>query len=426
MNNIDDNVDEETMKELTADDNSSQEPVNISNEDDTLDKEVTQNESDANKINDENSSTIDTPKAQNSVVPTDFNSQLAKFQQLLDARSAAQKKAMLISGLSELGQSIAGRHVHGYKPDASIEQTLNTQADQPVNNYISLLQAYKSLAPKTPGAVKRIPVTIIDPNTKLPTVVMVDPQNPKDIVSVGNRAYAPNVFTNPDTKEKNAYQGGTGGVAEITKPKTKIADVTSNNPTPSTSDIYDSMDAKKREEVASSQKEFASETKPFRDLNDKLSGVDALLKEATINPAAANDLALRLAAINVTGRLNQVEIETLGHRKGMFNKLADYAQESSKGVISPDKAKDISDTMHVIANSTKQALNTRAINTAKKFSSIHKDYKPEMIAPMLYPDFQNSTTEYITLQSPDGQIAKVKKDQVQKYIDAGATVVNGK
>lgn len=355
-----------------------------------------------------------------SLVPQSLDDRLMKLQELMNQRRDQQQSLNALSAGNKIGQSLAGKYSGQFNPDTHITDSLQKQANQPVDDYLSLLKTYKAMQPKPAGASRRVPVTV-EENGKNVTY-LVDPIT-GDKMSIGVRGYAPSIVTDPRTKEKFGFRGGSSSTFGLTGPGQAITDLKKTGAPVSSQDVQATLNREQMDQVSKLKSQFASETKDSRDYTSQINGVLKDVDAATTNPNMAKSLGGIVAKLIESGRLTDEDAKRYTGRAGVLNQLKDSASLMATGTITQEQANAIKESLALMQKTAAGKNQDRAVEKAKAFSNSYKGYKPEDIAPLIYGDFQDPN-EFVTMVSPKGERKRIRKSETQKYIDKGATVLN--
>ena len=152
------------------------------------------------------------------------------------------------------------------------------------------------------------------------------------------------------------------------------------------------------------------------------------------NQAAVAALGTKLArAMGEVGVLTDTDVVRYVQGTSWGRKLQDWAKRGFEGELSEDTINDMLDNIDTIQdklNNNKEKIFKRA---ASRTQAAYPDVPEETIYGVLgyqpqenldqQPIKDERQSDTVLMQSPDGQTARVRKDQVQKYLDKGAKIV---
>lgn len=247
----------------------------------------------------------------------------------------------------------------------------------------------------------------------------------------------PIAYTDPISGLRAYFGPGGMQVPGLVKPNAPAPSGTNNNnsaePTapqerPTVGDYRNNglIQSKEWDTVVTKDKEgFEKQNGDKLKIISSLKGVDSLVDEATTNPNAANALGGIIASFFEPGRLTDEDAKRYVGRLGIENKVKDWINTSSQGVITPELAKQIKATANayvgqmdniVRKNAEKYAKATQSslINGRKIDTGVLADFYYQPDSNMMASPPQGNNI--VTIKGPSGQTVRMDKEKAQKYL----------
>lgn len=375
------------------------------------------------------------------------NSLLGQYRQLLDQRRNARSNLAMLGAAQQIGQAIAGKTSGKFDVDQTVLKSLKENADLPVQDYSAevkqqgldinlrdmeqmrdpsstISRFYRNLAKKRDvevddtmsawdisqmlksgiGQTKSGQVIRrTNPETGVIELGIFNPAT-QTISWTGETAgFAGQVRQDPRTKELIAVNPATSTInKQLTGPQ---ALPTERVATPQ--ETFLNLSPADQKKVDDLSKEFNSETKDQRASYEK---IDALTEKkialATQNEIAASQLGAEVATIFENGRLTDEDVLRYTRRRGIRSRLEDLTSELGRGVITPEKAREIQQTLQVYKQALEQSLNHHAQQKAKTISNrFQRPIDAKQIAPLIYSNPNKSQSSEEKRKTKDGRTA---------------------
>lgn len=311
---------------------------------------------------------------------TDFESKLDRARQsyVSEAQDITSQKKEII----DLAKATQASESKGL--EARLNEARGRQALEAKEAGIAGLERRDRLVPKT----------LIDPATGKPTDYIINLDTGEQ-TKVGEHGYAPQTRYDPYTGE--LVQIGSAGTRNSIS-RSGTLSTPEETPTESV-EQYSKLNPNQRKAVEKLRDEFATETKDVRNALGSMKGADNMIDLATTNPNASSSLGALVAKIMESGgRLTDQDVVRYTNREGIATKLQDLALKWETGTISPEKARDIKETLTTYSEALRKSLSQRAIEKSKVMESTY-GIKPETVAPVVFGEYDPSWSAQTTTPS---------------------------
>lgn len=425
----DEMLDTETPSSDSVNNELTSEVSKLSAEDDEVDKEVNDSE-DLSKL------LYEPLPEKESVVKAspEEDTALSKDKRFEDLLSSYQKDKMisnLLRGGAQIGQSMAGRYSGDFKPDNSFSDAMDKQRKEPIDMYKKLLEEKRKAMPKTTGKRFQLSSTV-DPKTGNVVQAIFDVTTGEIVPTDKIRGFATQIREDKRTGELLGIQPGSVALQQkVTSPES--APKQTKQAVPLERSL---LDNKQNERVDKARDEFLKDTDDARTALGSARNAKALIASGgEINGDIVRGIQNQLArATGEKGAMTDRDVAPFGGRQAILDRLNRWGQVGVFGKLPESDRKFLTQFADLMEKRAGEYVKDRSNYFTK---NLHKDLKSSK--NLRDVNFDESSVENligvggavdrrkedsVLMRSPDGKTARVKKDQVQKYLDKGAVLVN--
>lgn len=142
------------------------------------------------------------------------------------------------------------------------------------------------------------------------------------------------------------------------------------------------------------------------------------------NQNAAASLGARLArAMGEVGVLTDTDVTRYARGTSWGRKLLDWYKAGAEGTISEDTLEDMMKNTSTLSQKLNKNLDNVYKNAESRMKTAYPDLDEKTIKGLLgRPNISTKDSDTVIMVAPNGKKARVKKDQVQKYLDKGARI----